>query len=70
MSSGDDAMSGLGLMLGVECEKDKAEIIAACRDKGVLVLSAKNKIRLLPPLNIPDDLLAEAIEILAEAVGD
>ena len=34
---------------------------------GVLVLGAKEKIRLLPALNIPDDLLAKGIEVLKEA---
>ncbi|MBQ7499869.1 MAG: acetylornithine/succinylornithine family transaminase [Clostridia bacterium] len=62
------SVSGMGLMLGVECEKDKAEVIAACREKGLLVLSAKNKIRLLPPLNISDELLAEAMDILISVI--
>ena len=65
---GVKSVSGMGLMLGIECEKDKAEIITACRENGLLVLSAKNKIRLLPPLNISDDLLAEAMEILRKAI--
>ncbi len=60
------SVSGLGLMLGVETEKPASEIIAACRERGVLVLSAKNKVRLLPPLNITADQLEKAVTILAE----
>ena len=46
-------VSGLGLMLGIQTEKNAADIIAACREKGVLVIKAKDKLRLLPALNIP-----------------
>jgi acetylornithine/N-succinyldiaminopimelate aminotransferase len=58
------SVSGLGLMLGLETERDVAEVIRDCRERGVLVIRAKNKVRLLPPLNIPDDLLAKAVETL------
>ncbi len=59
-------VTGLGLMLGVETERDPGEVIAGCQARGVLPLRAKNKVRLLPPLNIPTDLLEQAIEILKE----
>ena len=58
------SVSGMGLMLGVETERDAGEVIADCIGRGLLVIRAKNKVRLLPALNIPDDLLAEAMEIL------
>lgn len=61
------SVSGLGLMLGVETEKNAADVIAACRENGVLVIKAKNKVRLLPPLNIPTDLLARALEVIRAA---
>ena len=64
---GIKSVSGMGLMLGVETEKPAAEVISACMEKGVLVLKAKNKVRLLPALNIPMDLLQKAIDILKEA---
>ena len=60
------SVSGLGLMIGVECEKDTSEVIAACREKGVLVIKAKNKVRLLPPLNIEWGDLETAIGVLKE----
>lgn len=62
------SVSGMGLMLGIETEKDKSEVINYCREKGVLVLSAKNKIRLLPALNIPQNELEKAVKIIKEAV--
>ena len=63
---GVKSVTGNGLMLGVETEKDAGEVLAACQARGVLPLRAKNKVRLLPPLNIPQDLLAQAVQILKE----
>ena len=63
-SAGIKSVTGMGLMLGVETEKDASEIIARCMENGVLVIRAKNKLRLLPALNIPIELLEKAIEIL------
>ncbi len=59
-------VSGMGLMIGIELEKDVKEVIALCRENGVLVLSAKTKLRLLPALNIPDELLHKAVKIIKE----
>ncbi len=59
-------VTGLGLMLGIECEKDAGEVIAACRERGVLVIKAKNKVRLLPALNIPMDDWKKAIAVIKE----
>ncbi len=58
------SVSGKGLMLGIEIEGDIKEAIARCIQNGVLVLSAKNKIRLLPPLTISIDELKEAVSKL------
>ena len=60
------SVTGLGLMLGVETERPAAEVIRACRERGVLVISAKQKVRLLPALNIPLPLLERAVQILKE----
>ncbi len=65
---GVKSVSGLGLMLGIETEKPAKEVVAACQLKDVLVLTAKQKVRLLPALNIPMDLLIQGIEILKEAI--
>lgn len=66
-ATGVKGVSGKGLMIGVECEKDASAVIAACREKGVLVIKAKNKVRLLPALNIPWEQLQKAIKIVKEA---
>ena len=64
---GIKGVTGMGLMLGVETEKPAADVIAACREMGVLVIKAKNKVRLLPPLNIPTELLARALDVIKKA---
>lgn len=64
--TGIKSVSGMGLMIGIETEKDAGEVLALCRKRGVIALRAKNKIRLLPPLNIPEDLLREAIKVIIE----
>lgn len=65
---GVKSVSGLGLMLGIEpSEKSAKDIIAACIEGGVLLLSAKTKVRLLPPLTISWDDLKKAIGVLKEA---
>ena len=69
-AKGVKSVSGLGLMLGIETEKDAGEVITACREKGVLVIKAKNKVRLLPALNIPTELLKKAINIIVEVLGE
>lgn len=65
-AKGVKSINGMGLMLGIETEKDAGEVIKYCIDHGVLVIKAKNKVRLLPALNIPMDLLKKAVEILKE----
>lgn len=60
------SVSGLGLMLGIKTEKDAAGIIAACREKGVIVIKAKDKLRLLPALNIPMEQLKKAVAVIKE----
>ena len=60
------SVSGLGLMLGIKTEKAAAEVIAACREKGVIVIKAKDKVRLLPALNIPMEQLKKAVAVIKE----
>ena len=60
-------VSGLGLMLGITC-KDKSYVIKECQKRGLIVLSAKNKIRLLPALNIDMKLLEKGVKILKEVL--
>lgn len=62
------SVSGTGLMLGIEATRPAKDLLTACLKRGVIVLTAKDKIRLLPPLNIPMPLLTEAIAILKEEI--
>lgn len=57
-------VTGLGLMIGIETEKPVGNVISACMEMGVLPIKAKNKLRLLPALNIPMDILKRAIDII------
>jgi acetylornithine/N-succinyldiaminopimelate aminotransferase len=67
-AEGVKSVSGMGLMIGIESEKDAMEVITACRENGVLVIKAKNKVRLLPALNIPAEDLEKAIDVLKKAL--
>lgn len=66
---GVKSVSGLGLMIGVETEKDAKELLHALMARGVLVLTAKTKLRLLPPLNIPMELLEKAVAMIKEELA-
>jgi len=57
-------------MVGIETEKPAGEVVAQCMQRGVLALTAKGKVRLLPALNIPAEQLAKAISILAEVCAE
>jgi acetylornithine/N-succinyldiaminopimelate aminotransferase len=61
---GIKSVTGMGLMLGIETEKPAGEVISACMEQGVLVLSAHGKVRLLPALNIPMEQLKKAVDVL------
>lgn len=61
---GIKSISGMGLMLGIETDKPAGEVAKACLANGLLILTAKTKLRLLPALNISDAELDEGLEIL------
>lgn len=65
---GVKGISGMGLMLGIETEKPAADIAKECLANGLLVLTAKTKVRLLPALNISYEELDKGLEILKEAI--
>ena len=65
---GVEEITGMGFMLGIKTKKDAKSILKYCQDKGLLVLTAKDKVRLLPPLNITDAELDEGLSILADAI--
>lgn len=64
------SVSGLGLMIGIKAEKPTPEIISEAIERGVLFLSAKDKLRLLPPLNITYAEIDEALSVLAEILSE
>ena len=70
-AKGVKSVSGLGLMIGIEPEhKPAGEIVKKCMQNGVLCLTAKNKVRLLPALNIPDADLKAALDVLCRAFAE
>ena len=60
-------VSGLGLMIGITTRKNNKEIVNTCIENGVLCLTAKEKVRLLPALNIPMEQLEKALDVLLAA---
>ena len=63
---GIESVSGIGLMLGLKTAKPASEVVSACMERGVLCLTAKDKVRLLPALNIPESLLRQAAETILD----
>lgn len=69
-ADGVESVSGLGLMIGIKTKKPAKEVVSECMKNGVLALTAKDRVRLLPALNIPFDLLKKALEILKNACAE
>lgn len=62
-------VTGLGMMVGIGLKKGTSkEVLKACQDAGLLVLTAKEKVRLLPPLTIPEEDLKKGLEILCKVL--
>ena len=62
--------TGKGLMVGIELDDKKlaADIVQKCIDNGLIVLTAKKRIRLLPPLNISFENLRRGLDILKKVL--
>ncbi len=69
-SPGIISVSGMGLMVGIKTINPASQIVKKCIDMGVLCLTAKDKIRLLPALNIPDETLIKALNIIKKACAE
>ncbi|MBR6424400.1 MAG: acetylornithine/succinylornithine family transaminase [Oscillospiraceae bacterium] len=65
-AAGVKAVSGMGLMIGILPEAPAAQVVRTCMERGVLCLTAKDKVRLLPALSIPMELLEKAISIILD----
>ncbi len=63
-AEGIESVSGLGLMVGVKTKKPAKDVVNECINRGVICLTAKDKVRLLPALNIPQEDLEVAIQTL------
>ncbi len=66
---GVEGVCGMGLMIGIKTVRPAIDIVKECNERGVLCLTAKDKVRLLPALNMPMDILKEAVEIIKEVCG-
>ena len=66
-AEGVEAVSGMGLMIGIKTVKPAGDVLKACMENGVLALTAKDKLRLLPALNIPMETLQKAVAIIKQA---
>lgn len=64
---GIESVCGAGLMIGIKTARPAKDVVADCMARGVLCLTAKDKVRLLPALNIPEELLCEALEVILSA---
>ena len=67
---GIEGLSGLGLMIGIKTTAPAGEVVKVCMEKGVLCLTAKDKVRLLPALNIPMEDLRYAIETIQTVAAE
>lgn len=69
-AKGVKSVTGMGLMVGILTQKSAGEVAKAALKRGVVVLTAHEKVRLVPPLTITDEQLAQALEILKEVIGE
>ena len=60
----------LGLMVGIEIDGDAHDIAAKCIQNGLLIITAKDLLRMLPPLIITKDELLEAVNILEKTLKE
>lgn len=67
--NGVKRVTGLGLMIGLEVEKPAKEIAQQCLERGLLVLTAHEKVRIVPPLNISKTEMDEGLTILREVLA-
>ena len=63
------SVAGMGMMLGIELDIDVKPVVTALMENGLLVLTAKHKMRLLPPLNIAQTELEKGLSILKNTLA-
>ena len=67
---GIEGVDGMGLMIGVRTKAPAGEVVKKCMERGVLCLTAKTKVRLLPALNIPMEDLKQAVEVIKQVCAE
>ena len=65
-----ESVSGMGMMIGVKTNKNAREVVNKCLENGLVVLTAKDKVRFLPPLNITIEELEEGLKIFKKVVEE
>mmetsp|Transcript_1454 Transcript_1454/g.1750 ORF Transcript_1454/g.1750 Transcript_1454/m.1750 type:complete len:467 (+) Transcript_1454:379-1779(+) len=68
-----DEVKGRGLLLGLQLKGnlDVGDVVAKCRENGLLVISAgMNVLRVVPALNIPNEVIEEGLDILSKSIDD
>lgn len=69
-AKGVEGVTGMGLMLGIKTTKPAKDVVLKCIENGVLCLTAHDKVRLLPALNIPMELLEKAVNIIKDICAE
>ena len=69
-TDGIESVSGIGLMIGLKTVKPAALVVQECLANGVLCLTAKDRVRLLPALTITMDELKKAAAVIKAACTD
>ena len=65
-----ESLSGIGMMIGIKLKtKDAHDVMLAANDAGLLVLTAKDKLRLLPPLTITKEEMDAGLAILRKVLA-
>ncbi|MBO5129348.1 MAG: acetylornithine/succinylornithine family transaminase [Oscillospiraceae bacterium] len=67
---GVESVAGMGLMIGIKTVKPAKDVVNACMERGVLCLTAKDKVRLLPALNIPMEDLKQAVAVIKSVCAE
>ncbi|MBO7399946.1 MAG: aminotransferase class III-fold pyridoxal phosphate-dependent enzyme, partial [Clostridia bacterium] len=65
-AEGVESVTGAGLMIGIKTVRPASDVVNECIERGVLCLTAKDKVRLLPALNIPMNTLKKALDVIKE----
>ena len=69
-AKGMESVAGMGLMVGIKTTAPAADVVKECINRGVLCLTAKDKVRLLPALNIPMEDLKFAVETIKAVAAE